>query len=140
VIVGGGVLCAICESTRPGEENLIPAFTVPGVEFVKCSDPEAMVESAARTPPGIVVYAFRPDPATDLSILQILRRILPRAAFILISPASSMWLQRRAQSLRPIYYAVAPVAADELAEAVRSAIDTQARDAKPRASGRLGPG
>ena len=135
------MLCAICDPARSGEERLIPAFdSVEGTEFVRCSDPEAMVEGAARVPPDIVVYALRPDPDTDLSILQLLRRIVPHASFILISPRSSMELQRRAQALRPIYFAVAPVAADELAEAVRSAIDIHARQARPRTTGRLGPG
>lgn len=118
------MLCAICESTSASDERLIPALSsVEGTRFLSCSDPEALLESAAREPPDIVVYALRPDAEPDLSILQILRRILPRASIILVSPRSSMALQRRVQVLRPIYFAVAPVAAEELAEAVRSAID-----------------
>jgi DNA-binding NtrC family response regulator len=113
------VLCDV-GSSENGE--LYESLAGLGYELVDCHDGEALLEAVVDRTPDVVVFAMRADHVSDMAVLQLLRRILPDGPLILLVRDGSLATRRTVQSLRPMYYAVAPVEGGELREAVRAAI------------------
>lgn len=94
-----------------------------GSTVVRCSDTRALLEEIVQRPPAVVVFGLRPDGVEDLGLLHLVRRALPKTPLIILAARGSLEIQRRIQSLRPIYYAVSPLEPAELGEAVESALE-----------------
>ena len=94
-----------------------------GYAVVRCSDTHTLLEEIVQRPPSVVVFGLRANGLEDLGLLHLVRRALPNVPLILIADKGSLETQRGIQSLRPIYYAMCPLDAAELGEAVESALE-----------------
>jgi DNA-binding NarL/FixJ family response regulator len=92
------------------------------LQLETCVDGEHLLEAVIGNAPDAIVYCMRSDIDADLAVLHLLRRILPDAPLILLAREGSLATQRAVQALRPVYYMVAPVDAEELREAVESVV------------------
>ena len=54
------------------------------LSFVCCDDCEEMLSEVVQHPPDVVVYEVRPESASDLAVLRLLRRVAPRLPFVLV--------------------------------------------------------
>jgi len=68
------------------------------------------------------VYEIRDQCQADLAVLQLLKRVAPDVPFVLITSEGSLRVERLVRGLRPVYYAVQPVDADEIVAAVQAAL------------------
>ena len=112
----------LCESAKIASGSPYESLVGLGYELEDCHDGEMLLEAVVARPPDVVVYAMSGESESDLAVLHLLRRILPDAPLILLVDECSLATRREMQILRPMYYAVSPVEAAELREAVRSAI------------------
>ncbi len=93
-----------------------------GLELVAYQDGRALIEEVVRNKPNVVIYTLKGNDSADFPILGLLRRVAPDLPLVLLAEQGSLGVQRLAQDLRPIYYAVLPLEADELGDAVRAAL------------------
>ena len=98
--------------------------------MVVCDDRESLLGATTERRPDAVVYVIDDFPF-DLRVLGVLRRIAPSIPLVVLSAPAAIQDRRRVQDLRPIYYGVLPLEADEFVEAVHAALG---RRADPRAS------
>ena len=111
-----------------GDEH--PAFSLlkdEGFDLVACPDGETLLEEVVQHRPDVLIYALKPDSPQDLAVLQLLRRAAPELPLVLLASEGSLSTQRLVQDLRPIYYAVCPIEASELRDAVRAALSRTGR-------------
>ena len=96
--------------------------------FVSCDDSEEMMAEVALEPPDVVVYEVRPESASDLAVLRLLRRVVPRIPFVVVGEGvSPAWAVPA--DLAPLYRAPLPVEAARLRDAVQSALAVHAAEA-----------
>lgn len=120
----GTVICACGAGSRDALERPLCEAGFP----VECCAPgEPVVEQVLEHRPGVVVYELRGDRMADLAVLRLLRRVAPEIPLVLITGEESLVAQRLVRDLHPVYYAVHPVAPDEIVEAVRAALQRRQR-------------
>ena len=107
--------------------------------LVTCDDGAALIEDLADHRPDAVIYVLRPHCPQDLAILQLLRRFAPALPIIVLAHETSIAQQRIVQSLRPIYFTVAPVGAAEIRGAVDAALRRRAATAGSVSRGPASP-
>jgi DNA-binding response OmpR family regulator len=117
----------LCDPRPDGRDGIQTVLASSGHAVERCADGEALIESAIATPPALVVYRMRPDAAADLAVLQLLRRVARETPLILLASEGSVATRLSVHSLRPTYFAVAPVDEHELEEAVTAALRRRAR-------------
>ena len=100
-----------------------------GFDLVSLTDGEALLEEVVKNRPDVLIYGLSPNCGQDLGVLQLLRRAAPDLPLVLLAAQGSLSTQRLVQSLRPIYYAVSPVEAAELRDAVRAELARASRGA-----------
>ena len=61
-----------------------------------------------------------------LSLLQLLRRATSRVPLVLVTSDNTLAMRSRCQPVSPFYYAVRPLAGDELRDALRGALERRA--------------
>jgi DNA-binding NtrC family response regulator len=106
-----------------GAEEL--ALLQDDLSFVTCDDSEEMIAEVTQQPPDVVVYEVRPDSASDLAVLRLLRKVAPRLPLVVVGAGSSpAW--DVPSDLEPLYRAPLPVEDDGLREAVQSALARRA--------------
>ena len=107
-----------------------PSPGQPGLSFllreefdvISCDDGQTVLEEVAQRPPEAVVYVLRPESAQDLGALQLLRHMSPHVTLVLIATEASPGARRLVEAVYPIYYAVFPIDAAELRNAVTEAL------------------
>jgi DNA-binding response OmpR family regulator len=57
-----------------------------------------------------------------LSLLKLLRRATPQVPLVIVTSDDSLTMRSRCQPIRPYYFAVRPLASEELREALRGAL------------------
>jgi hypothetical protein len=97
------------------------ALIADDVSFICCDDCEEMLSEVVLHPPDVVVYEVRPESASDLAVLRLLRRVAPRVPFVLVGEGHAPTWDVPAE-LAPLYRSPLPVEADGLREAVHSAL------------------
>jgi len=117
----------LCDPRPDGRDGIQAVLAASGHEVERCTDGEALIESAIATAPALVVYRMRPDAAADLAVLQLLRRVARETPLILLASEGSVATRLSVHGLRPTYFAVAPVDEHELEEAVSAALRRRAR-------------
>jgi DNA-binding response OmpR family regulator len=111
-----------------------------GFELIACTDGETLLEEVVQHRPDALIYGIKPDTPQDLAVLQLLRRAAPELPLVLLASEGSLSTQRLVQSLRPIYYAVCPIEAAELRDAVRAALARPGRSAMESGRGHAAGG
>ncbi len=127
---GGPQRVLIYEPPSLGCENMVEVLTDQGCEVLRCSAGRALLEEVVKHPPAAVVYGIPPDGARELSVLRLIRQAAPGVPLVLVSARESLVTQKLVQELRPIYYAICPVEAAELREAVQAALARDRRTAR----------
>lgn len=117
----------LCDPRPDGRDGIHSVLLTSGHDVERCTDGEALIESAIANAPALVVYRLRPDAAADLAVLQLLRRVTRDTPLILLASEGSVATRLSVHGLRPTYFAVAPVDEHELEEAVNSALRRRAR-------------
>ncbi len=102
-----------------GSEEL--ALLKDDLSFVTCDDSEEMIAEVTVQPPDVVVYEVRPDSASDLAVLRLLRRVAPQLPLVVVGGgASPTW--DVPSDLEPLYHSPLPVEESGLREAVQNAL------------------
>jgi len=112
----------VCENHRPGVDPITDALRCEGVEASSCADGATLLEEVMRTPPDVVIFLLRPGNASDIGVLELLRRAAPVLPLVIVASSGSLDTQKLVQDLRPIYYAVWPVEGQELCAAIQAAL------------------
>lgn len=103
---------------QPAEER---ALLDDDVSFVCCEESEEMIEEVALRPPDVVVYEVRPESASDLAVLRLLRRVAPRVPLVVVGgDATAPW--DIPTDLAPLLRSPLPVQEAGLRAAVRHAL------------------
>jgi ActR/RegA family two-component response regulator len=118
------VLCSCGLST---DRTLRVALETSDFRVVHCRIVDSLIEEVIRQRPEVVVYELRTDSHSDLAVLQLLRRAAPDVRLVIIAPDGSLRTERMLRELRPVYYAVHPVDADEILDAVYAALGNRNR-------------
>jgi DNA-binding NtrC family response regulator len=92
-----------------------------GCELIVCRDGGAVLEEVIHRHPAAIVYGLHGDAAGDLALLQLVRRASPHVALVPIAAEDSLATRLRMVSLRPIYFAVAPIDPNELFQVITAA-------------------
>jgi len=92
-----------------------------GHAVVVTEDREAVLSAMTGRRPDVVVFVVE-DFTIDLRVLGLVRRIAPALPLIVLSAPAEIHDRRRVQDLRPVYYGVLPVEANELVDAVHGAL------------------
>lgn len=95
------------------------------LSFVRCDDCEEMLSEVVQHPPDVVVYEVRPESASDLAVLRLLRRVAPRLPFVLVGEGRAPAWEASAE-LAPLYRSPLPVEEGGLRRAIRSALTSRA--------------
>jgi DNA-binding NtrC family response regulator len=111
----------VCEDCLDRSDPALTRLASDGFEVHHCADSEEMLEEVVARRPVAVIYQVHPESHQDLGVLKLLRRVAPDLPLVLLATEGSLTTQRLFLGLRPTYYAVLPVEATELSEAVRSA-------------------
>jgi|WetSurMetagenome_2_1015567.scaffolds.fasta_scaffold1184247_1 hypothetical protein len=93
--------------------------------FVSCDDCGELFSEVVRHPPDVVVYEVRPESASDLAVLRLLRRVAPRLPFVLVGQGPAPAWEVPAE-LAPLYRSPLPVEQRGLRKAVRRALMARA--------------
>jgi len=91
------------------------------LSFVCCDDSEEMLSEVVLDPPDVVVYEVRPESASDLAVLRLLRRVAPRLPLVLVGEGPAPAGEVPAE-LAPLYRARLPVERGGLRAAVHRAL------------------
>lgn len=91
------------------------------LSFVSCDDSEDMLAEVVLHPPDVVVYEVRPDSASDLAVLRLLRRVAPRVPLVVVGGGPDA-AGDAPGDLEPFYRSPLPVEQDGLREAVHAAL------------------
>ncbi len=95
------------------------------LSFVCCDDCEELLSEVVQHPPDVVVYEVRPQSASDLAVLRLLRRVAPRLPLVLVGEGQApAW--DVPEDLAPLYRSPLPVKKRGLRKAVRSALSMRA--------------
>ena len=86
-----------------------------------CDDCEEMLSEVVQHPPDVVVYEVRPQSASDLAVLRLLRRVAPRLPLVLLGEGPAPIWDVPAE-LAPLYRLPLPVEKRGLRTVVRRAI------------------
>lgn len=113
------VLCMCSE--RPGE-SVCDALLGEELRVIHCEQRDLLLENLVQHRPDVLVYLLRRQQAEDLAVLQLVRRQVPDLPVVLVAEEGSLHTEKLVRELRPVYYAISPVEADELREAVRAAL------------------
>jgi DNA-binding NtrC family response regulator len=119
----GVVLCACTSSSRDLLEHPLAQL---GVRLAIAQD-DSLLEDVLALQPDVVLFELRAPDHADLGLLHLLRRVAPDIPLVLVAGDESLDTQRLVRELRPIYYAVQPVDADEIVGAVRAALAVHTR-------------
>lgn len=111
-----------CLCSQRGDDSVCPALRLEDVRLLHCENRDLLLEQLVQHRPDVLIYTLRPRHATDLAVLQLVRRLVPDLPVVLVSDESSLQTEKLVRELRPVYHAVRPVEADELREAVRAAL------------------
>lgn len=112
----------VCDPSTEQLPSIGSALEGQGFQILSCADGNALLEQVVQHRPAVVVYGLRPSGQEDMGVLQLLRRVAPDLPLVLVAAEESLVTQKLVQDLRPIYYAVRPLDAAELIEAVRAAL------------------
>jgi DNA-binding NarL/FixJ family response regulator len=104
------------------DHEAVDAFGRLSYDVVPCADHHALLEAMVQRSPAAVVFELRGECPQDLGVLHLVRRALPRVPLIVVADSDSLDLRRRIQALQPTYFAVRPLEADEVAEALTDAL------------------
>lgn len=112
----------VCDPNEMLDRDSWQALEDLGCDLIACRDGGNLLEEVIHRRPAAIVYAIRADATGDLALLQLVRRAAPDVALLPIVAEDSFEIRIRMLALRPIFYAVAPIDASELFEAVRAAL------------------
>lgn len=116
----------LCSCGRTIATALRAALESPDLELTQCRPDDSILEHVVRRRPAVLIYELRAARQSDLAVLQLLKRAAPEIRLVLIANGS-LKTERMLRELRPVYYAVQPVGAEEMIEAVRAALGDRAR-------------
>ncbi len=119
----------VCDPLHDGCSEACRSLEGAGLELVSCEDGERLLEAVIGHPPDVVIYCLRPALDADLAVLHLLRRVMPDAPLILLAREGDLDTRKAVQSLRPLFYAVAPIDVDELKDVVHSIFARQRKRA-----------
>ena len=112
----------VCENCLNPADPALARLVEDGFEIVHCRTCEAMLENVLQRRPDAVVCQIRPQSHQDLGVLQLLRRINPAVPLVLLSNEGSLDMQRLLPALQPTYFAIVPIEANELSDAIHGAL------------------
>ena len=115
---------------RSGTHDWPSLLSPEGHDVVVCTGREALFDALTLRRPDLIIYVLG-DPALDLGVLWVVRRLAPNLPLILLGGPSGLDVRRSVQELRPIYYGVFPLEPAELGDAVRGVLGHRA--ARPSA-------
>lgn len=109
------------EAAANGEPSLMPLLPACGCQAVATSTAEALMDAVTRDPQQVVLFALDSGRPDDLVTLRVLRRVAPELPLVIVATAASLEVRRLIQTLRPVYFAVRPVDAEEMHDALCAA-------------------
>jgi DNA-binding NtrC family response regulator len=92
---------------------------------VCCDDCEEMLSEVVLHPPDVVVYEVRPESASDLAVLRLLRRVAPQLPLVMVGEGRTPAPEVQAE-LAPVYRAALPLEGHGLRRAVQRALAARA--------------
>ena len=112
-------------------DSLMALLPACGCVAVKVATTEALLEEVSARAPSVVLFSLAPGRQDDLVALHFLRRVAPDLPLVIVAGEATLEIRRAIQALRPVYFAVRPVEAAELHDALCAACPPQA-DRAPR--------
>lgn len=97
------------------------------IEIERCQDGQILLERVMQGRPDALIFGLDATAEDDLGLLHLVRRIARDLPLVLVANEGSLITQKLAQELRPIYYAVCPVDASEMCDALQAALDHRGR-------------
>ncbi len=97
-----------------------------GYEVVAMHTFADSLREAAVTPFDAIVASVATLTSEKLSLLQLLLRATPHVPLVIVTSDDSLAMRARCQPMQPYYFAVRPLAADELRDALRGALARRA--------------
>lgn len=115
-----GARVLVCE---PGRSSALAAL-IRDLHYnvTHCTSLECALRAASPADLDVAVLAVEPRQASEVGLLQLLRRTLPRTPFILQLGDPTPAARLATLEVRPFYVAVPPVGHEEMASALRDAV------------------
>ncbi|MFN8586315.1 MAG: hypothetical protein U0704_00805 [Candidatus Eisenbacteria bacterium] len=115
----------MCEPEGSGAAGVHEAVHALGYETVHCPTLDDTLRSVTRTSADAVLVVLNDASDGAVSLLQLLRRAIPGTPLVLVAPGATLETRARCQALRPYYFAVPPMPADELRAVMQGAVSSQ---------------
>jgi DNA-binding NtrC family response regulator len=109
------------EPATNGEPSLMTLLPACGCKALATATAEELVDAVTRDPSQVVLFALAPDRPDDLVTLRLLRRVAPDLPLVIVTTEATLEVRRIIQTLRPGYFSVRPVDAEELHDALCAA-------------------
>jgi DNA-binding response OmpR family regulator len=127
----GGARIVVYECCPAGGVSLAGLLEGEGRVVDCCPDAESLLDSVCTRHADAIVAVLRRECRSDFGVLQLVRRLAPATPIIFVATDTTLQVESVARELQPLYYAVAPVDAEELWAAVESALGRGAKLKKP---------
>jgi DNA-binding response OmpR family regulator len=112
----------VCECDPAAARSAADEVRDLGYEVVALHTLADSLREATVTDFDVIVASVPTLTNEKLSLLQLLRRARPLVPLVIITSDDSLAMRTRCQPMRPYYFAVRPLAADELRDALRGAV------------------
>lgn len=116
----------VCEPAGDAAASLRGAVTALGFETIHCPTLDDCLRTTAESQPDVVLIVLPEHSEPAISLLQLLRRAIPATPLVIVAPNATLDVRARCHPLRPYYFAVPPIATDELRAVIHGAIDSAA--------------
>lgn len=116
----------VCESASADAPSLRSAIAALGFETIHCPTLDDCLRSTAASQPDVVIVVLPDCPDSSVSLLQLMRRASPSTPLVIVAHNATLETRARCQPLRPYYFAVPPIASDELRAVIHGAIESAA--------------
>lgn len=112
----------VCECDPAASRSAGDEIRDLGYEVVALHTLADSLREATVTSFDVIVASVPTLTNEKLSLLQLLRRATPRVPLVIVTSDDSLTMRTRCQPMRPFYFAVRPLAADELRDAMCGAL------------------
>jgi DNA-binding NtrC family response regulator len=114
----------VCESAGTESPSLHSAIAALGFETIHCPTLDDCLRSTAASQPDVVLVVLPDGSDASVSLLQLMRRAIPATPLVIVAPNATLETRARCHPLRPYYFAVPPIATDELRAVIHGAIES----------------
>lgn len=117
----------VCDCGDEGGAPIASEVRALGYEAVACASPADALREAARVPFDVAIAALHVVDAEHVRLLQLLRRGNPAMPLVVVTRDQSLEARALIQQVRPYFFAVLPLAENELRAILSGALETSLR-------------